>query len=136
MKSNRDQVLSFISPRWVKIEQILDAATSASSLQGALFERFIGAGPISHTGLDILFNNAGSLFLFIKDDSRYKGDAIEVASAMTGVPEMEPRISYDYFLAKKNRGKFWCSTGWGARSKRQTNFGRQEETGAPQTGPE
>jgi hypothetical protein len=58
--------------------------------------------------------------LFIKDGSRYKGDAIEVASAMAGVPEMEPRSSYDYFLAKKNRDKFGAQQFGGikARDKR------------------
>jgi hypothetical protein len=106
MEVNRDQILSFVSPRWIEIEEILADATAANDVQKALFERYIASELISHPGLDILFNNAGSLFLFIKDGSRYRGDAVEVASAMAGVPDMAPRSSYDYFLAKKNRSKF------------------------------
>jgi hypothetical protein len=106
MELDREQILSFLSPRWIAIKRMLAVSTCLNDLQTVLFESYIAPKQISHRGLDILFNNADQLFLFISEGDRYKGDAIEIASAMAGVPEMEPRSSYDYFLAKRNRGKF------------------------------
>jgi hypothetical protein len=99
------QILSFINPRWDEIKQMLAVSKSANEIQKALFEPFIAKQMISHPGLDILFNNADVLFKFISDSDRYQGDAIEIAAAMAGVPEMKPRSSYDCFLAKENQIK-------------------------------
>ena len=123
MELDRDQILSFLSSRWIEISQLLATSTTANELQTGFFENYIDPKLISHRGLDILFNNAGSLFLFINDSNRYQGDAIEIASAMAGVPEMEPRSSYDYFLAKKNRNQFKAQQ-FGAMTARTTRVSR------------
>jgi hypothetical protein len=106
MESDYAQILSFLNPRWTTIKRMLSRVRLAKGLRKALSKRFFSRKEIPHRGLDILFNNADVLVKFISDRRRYKGDAIEIAAAMAGVPEMEPRSSYDYFLAKKNRDKF------------------------------
>jgi hypothetical protein len=62
MELDRDQILSFLSTRWIEISQLLAGSTTANELQAGFFENYIAPKLISHRGLDILFNNASSLF--------------------------------------------------------------------------
>jgi hypothetical protein len=111
MEHNRDRILGFLQLFWAEIVPMIAQAQSASQLRESLSGRF-GYLRSNYPGLDILLNHPIELWSFIKDSGRYNGHAIEIASAMAGVPEMKPRSSFDYFFAKANINEFKAQPVW------------------------
>ena len=104
LEHRRDCLLGFLEPRWSEVEAIIANAKSALALQAALFDKYSGLIR-SESGVKSLIENQDALWSFVRMSGRYGGQAIDIASAMAGVPELEPRTSHDYLLAKKHRGK-------------------------------
>ncbi len=105
LEHRRDFILRFLQSHWEEVERFIKNANSAYALQGALLDRFSSLKD-QEPGLAILLKHPEELWSFIAKSGRYYGDAIALASAMAGVPDMEPRTSHDHLLAKKNANKF------------------------------
>ncbi len=99
----RDRVLGFLQLHMKEVAKMIEDATSADSLRAALLKRYGKQRP-RDAGVAILLEYPEELWSFITKSGRYHGDAVELASAMAGPPEMKPRAALDYFLSKENAG--------------------------------
>jgi hypothetical protein len=101
----RDCVLGFLHLHRIEFNKLAGVCRSAQALNIGLSIRFAQQSN-NDRGLRILLDHPKELWRFLKSD-RYNGDPIELASAMAGVLEgLSPRSSLDYFLARKNLGRF------------------------------
>ena len=104
LEHRRDRLLAFLESRWSEVEAIIAEAKSALALQAALFDKYSDLIR-NEPGVKSMVENPDALWGFVKTSGRYGGQAIDIASAMAGVPKLEPRTSHDYLLAKKHRDK-------------------------------